>query len=235
VEARLADSPTPGVALLFSIAAFGPSMAGSGTRLGLTTLLLAVHGVVFTALLLLFIAQSILVRKQNVALHGVLGFWSAILAATLVIAGYQVTIAMGRRGYDLSGDLASRSDPIAAMAFPLLDISMFAALFLAAYLYRRRPAIHKRLMLLAVTGALMPAPIAHLVGHFAFLRDHPISTPLLVGAFLFASAIHDRIRLNRIHPVSLWIALAVFLLDNVCAAVIMPSAAWHSIGRALTR
>jgi len=39
----------------------------------------------------------------------------------------------------------------------LLDIAMFAVLFVAAYLYRRRSAIHKRLMLLAVFGGLMPA------------------------------------------------------------------------------
>ena len=221
-------------ALVFSIAAFLPSMVGTA-RLGPTTLLLAVHGIIFSAWLLLFITQSILVRKHNLALHRALGVWSAVLAAALVVAGYQVTIAMGRRGYDLSGDLGSRSDPLAAMAFPLLDISMFAALFLAAYLYRRRPAIHKRLMLLAVTGALMPAPIAHLVGHSAFLRDKPIFTPVLVGAFLASGAIHDRIKLHRIHPVSLWVALAIFLLDNVCAAVIMPSAAWHSVARALTR
>jgi hypothetical protein len=222
-------------ALVFCVAAFSPSIVHTETRLGSITLLLAVHGVVFSAWLLLFITQSILIRRQDMKLHRLLGMWSAVLAAALVVAGYQVTIALGRRGYDLAGDISSRSDPLAAMAFPLLDILMFAALFLAAYLYRRRGAIHKRLMLLAVTGALMPAPIAHLVGHSAFLRDKPILTPVLVGAFLASGAIYDRVKLRRIHPVSLWIALAIFLLDNVCAAVAMRSAAWHSLASWLIR
>ena len=102
-----------------------------------------------------------------------MGMWSAILAAALVVLGYQTIIAMGRRGYDLSGDAGVRSDPLAGMAFPLLDTTMFAVLFLAAYLYRHRSAIHKRLMLLAVTGALMPSPITHLtvISPFCATRD----------------------------------------------------------------
>ena len=110
--------------------------------------------------------------------------WSAVLAATLVVLAYQTTIVMGRRGYDLSGDLGARSDPLAAMAFPLWYTLLFAVLFLAAYLYRHRSAIHKRLMLLALTGALMPPPVAHLLGHFAVLRDKGYLAPLGVGAFL---------------------------------------------------
>jgi hypothetical protein len=152
------------------------------------------------------------------------------------VLGYQTTIAMGRRGYDLSGDLVgARSDPLAAMAFPLLYTLMFAVLFMAGYLYRRRSAVHKRLMLLALTGALMPSPIAHLTGHFALLRDKGFLTPLMVGMFLAAGAIYDRIKLRRIHPVSLWIAFGIFLLDNLCFAVVMPSRAWHAFAAWLIR
>jgi hypothetical protein len=42
------------------------------------------------------------------------------------------------RGGDLVG---VRPDPLAAMAFPLLDTFMFAVLFLAAYLYRHRDLV----------------------------------------------------------------------------------------------
>lgn len=222
-------------ALLFCIAAFGPSIVHTENRLGPITPLLALHGIAFFAWLLLFIAQTILIRTRNVPLHRRMGMWSAILAAALVVLGYQTTTAMVRRGYDLSGDLGARSDPLAGMAFPLLDTFMFAALFLAAYLYRHRSAIHKRLMLLALTGALMPPPIAHLTGHFAFLRDKGFLTPLMVGMFLAAGAIYDRIKFRRIHPVSLWIALAIFLLDNLCFAVVMPSRAWHAFAASLIR
>jgi hypothetical protein len=87
-------------AFLFSSAAFGPSIVYSESRLGPITPLVAAHGIVFFAWLLLFIAQTILARTGNLALHRRMGIWSAILAAALVVLGYQTTIAMGRRGYD---------------------------------------------------------------------------------------------------------------------------------------
>lgn len=166
-------------------------------------------------------------------LHRRIGMLSAIVAVAMIVLGYQTAIAMARRGFDLSGDLGIRSDPLAGIAFPLLDIFLFAVLYVAAYLYRRRAAIHKRLMLLAVFGALMPAPITHLLGHYEFLRNKPWMAPLLVGAFLAACAIHDRIVLRRIHPVSLWAALAIFIVDNLWFAVVMPSAAWHAFASKL--
>jgi hypothetical protein len=66
-------------------------------------------------------------------------------------------------------------------------------------------------MLLALTGALMPSPITHLIGHFAILHDKGFLTPVMVAMFLAAGAVYDRFKLSRIHPVSLWIALAIFL------------------------
>jgi len=217
-----------GVAILFCIAAFGPSMLHTAGRVGPVSAMLAAHGVVFFAWLLLFLTQSILARTGRLALHRRLGAWSAILAAAMVLLGYITTIAMARRGFDLSGDLGIRSDPLAGIAFPLLDILMFAVLFVAACLYRKRAAIHKRLMLLAVFGALIPPPVAHLTGHFAFFHDKGFLTPVIIAAFLAASAVYDRITLGRIHPISLWVALAIFAIDNLCFAVVMPSAAWHS-------
>jgi hypothetical protein len=221
--------------LLFSMAAFGPSIVNTESRLGTITPLVAVHGFVFLLWLLLFIAQVVLARTRNLTLHRGMGMWSAALAGALVVLGYQTTIAMGRRGYDLSGDVGVRSDPLGALAFPLLDTLMFAVLFLAAYWYRHRSAIHKRLMLLALTGALMPSPVAHLTGHFAFLRDKGYLTPLILATFLAAGAIHDRVTLRRIHPISLWVALAIFIVDNLCFVVVMPSSAWHDFAARLIR
>jgi hypothetical protein len=223
------------IAVLFSVAAFGPSMTLTAGRSGRLTAMLAAHGVVFFAWLLVFLAQSMLARMGRLDLHRRLGEWSVILASMMVVLGYYTTIAMGRRGFDLSGDLAARSDPLAAMAFPLLDILMFAVLFAAAYLYRHRGAIHKRLMLLAVFGALMPAPVAHLTGHFAFFRDKAFLTPVIIAAFLAMCGIYDRLTNHRVHPVSLWIALTIFILGNLCFAVVMPSAAWHTFAARLIR
>lgn len=237
IEAKAGDTWfCPGAAIfamLFSIAAFGPSLVYREERSGPPTALLMAHGTVFFAWLAIFFLQTMLVRTHRLSLHRRIGMLSAIVAVAMIVLGYQTAIAMARRGFDLSGDLGIRSDPLAGIAFPLLDIFLFAVLYVAAYLYRRRAAIHKRLMLLAVFGALMPAPITHLLGHYEFLRNKPWMAPLLVGAFLAACAIHDRIVLRRIHPVSLWAALAIFIVDNLWFAVVMPSAAWHAFASKL--
>jgi small neutral amino acid transporter SnatA (MarC family) len=85
-------------AILFSIAAFGPSLMQTSQRPGPLTALLAAHGAVFFTWLLFFLAQSMLARTGRLALHRQLGMLSAILAAAMVVLGYQVTIEMARRG-----------------------------------------------------------------------------------------------------------------------------------------
>src|SRR5215469_13626467 len=92
-------------AMLFCIAAFGPSVMDRSGRLGSLTPAVAVHAVVFFSWLAIFLTQSILARTGGPALHRRIGLASAILAAAVVGLGYQTTIAMARRGFDLSGDL----------------------------------------------------------------------------------------------------------------------------------
>lgn len=220
-------------AIVFTIAAFSPGLVDTGTRLAPLTPMLALHGVIFFSWLLLFLAQTMLVREGKIAIHRQLGMFSVILAVAMVVVGYHITIAMARRGFDLSGNLAARTDPLAAIAFPLLDLVLFTSLYTAAYLFRRRSAVHKRLMLLTVLAALVPAPVADLVGHFSFFHDKLYLTPLLVGVFLVLSAVYDRIALRRIHPVSLWVPLFIFALENVWAAVVIPSRAWHAFAARL--
>jgi hypothetical protein len=216
------------LALVFSLVAFAPSLINPATRKGPISPLAAAHGILCVAWLVLFVAQTRL-ASRNLSLHRRIGTASTVMAAFVIITGYSVTIAMGRRGYDLSGDLAAQQDPLAAMGFPLLDLLMFLMLFVAGFLYRHRSAIHKRLMLLATFAALMPAPITHLTGHFAVLHNKIPFTPILVALFLIAGALHDLITIRRIHLVFLWIPLAIFAIENVCFAKVFPGATWHHL------
>jgi hypothetical protein len=49
----------------------------------------------------------------------------------------------------------------------------------------------------------------------------------MVFVSLVASGVYDLVRFRRIHPVSLWLGLVMFVLDNLCTAVIGPSGAWQ--------
>jgi hypothetical protein len=94
-------------------------------------------------------------------------------------------------------------------------------------IWRRRSDVHKRLMLLAAVGSMMAAPLVHLLSYFPALRAVPPVILLPLAALYFSSAIHDRLTLGRMHPVSKWVGLSLLVFAMVRGAVIGPSAAWH--------
>ena len=85
---------------------------------------------------------------------------------------------------------------------------------------------HKRLILLA-TVVLMAAPLAHVIGQVPALHAFPPVILLPLAAFYFAAAIHDRWTDGRVHPISLWGAIALLVWAQGRAVLIGPSEAWH--------
>lgn len=223
------------VAILLVIAAFAPGLASPDGRNGPPSALVWVHGAVFSSWLVLYLVQAVLVSAHRVDLHRSLGIAGGLLAVTLVVVGYLTAMAMGRRGYDLSGDLAAGSDPIGGLVFPLGDLVSFAVLVGAAMWYRRRPAVHKRLILLATAGSLMAAPLAHLIAKIPALRETPPVILLPLGALYMAGALFDRVTTGRAHPVSFWGGLGLFAWAQLRAVVIGPSDAWHAFAGWLLR
>jgi hypothetical protein len=214
---------------------FAPSLVHTAARNAPPTPLAVAHGIVYAAWLLIFLAQTTLVATRRISLHRTLGTAAVFLAPVMIVLGYMTAITMARRGFDLSGDLHIEADPFLGMVNPLGDLVPFGILVAAGFLYRHRSDIHKRLMLLATIGGLMPAPLAHLIGHFPKLNAMPPIIIIPIALFLFASAAYDRISLGRIHPVSLWGALAIFVWDLSLNILIGPSAAWHHFARWLVR
>ncbi len=102
----------------------------------------------------------------------------------------------------------------------------------AGYALRRRSDYHKRLMLFA-TLALLPAPFAHFVGHVPLLKVHGAVVVIPIFLSLVASAIYDLAAFRRVHPVSIFLGLGIFVLDNLSATVIGHSALWTKIGQQL--
>jgi hypothetical protein len=126
-------------------------------------------------------------------------------------------------------------DPYFASVFNFGDLLQFTALAIAALAYRRRPEIHKRLMLFA-NIQLMGAPIVHLFGHTP--RLHALLTPPIVAItfaiFLLAAVARDYLAAKRIHPLTAWLAIAMFLSLPIRGIFIGPSPAWHHFVRWLT-
>lgn len=215
--------------LAIAIVGFAPALLDRAGRKAPLTWAVAAHGALFGSWLILFVAQTTLVQTGRLAVHRRIGYAAAGMAVLMVITAYPITIAMARRGFDLSGDLSNSPGGVRAnLVFQLGDLVSFTFLVAAAIWQRRRPAIHKRLMVLATVGGLMPAALAHVIGHSPALRhiDAPvILIPLTI--LYFATAIHDRWSHGRMHPVSLWVAVGLFAWANVRAVLIGPSTAWR--------
>jgi hypothetical protein len=214
---------------------FAPSIVITAGRKAPPTPLAAAHGIVYAAWLLMFLAQTTLVETRRISVHRRLGTAAVFLSPVMIVLGYMTAIAIARRGFDLSGDLHIEADPLLGLVNPLGDLVPFGILVAAGYWYRHRSDIHKRLMLLATVGGLMPAPLAHFIGHFPRLNEMGPIIVLPIALFLFASAAYDRVSLGRMHPVSVWGAVAIFVWQLSLNIVIGPSAAWHHFARWLVR
>jgi hypothetical protein len=229
-----------GVALFmiaFNAVAFAPSIVDSSGRnvpLPFTPLVMA-HTIVSVAWLVLFLVQTALVATARTDVHRRLGIAGAVLTVAFVVIGCFAVVVEARRGFDLGGDISRLPDlpgvdPVARAVGILFFFLVFAILVGAALWYR--PSVHKRLMLLAVLGGLTPTPMTHVVGHWTIL--HPWGTTIFAVGFLIClsfSPIHDRVTEGRIHPVSLWGAVLVFLANVLFSLAIVPSAAWDRFAR----
>lgn len=225
----------PGMAILMlatSITGFAPAILNPASRRAPLSPLAAAHGLVFFAWLILFLAQSLLAANRRLAWHRRLGLTSIFVLALMVPLGYRATVTMVQRGFDLSGDQipahpsAGSLDPLGASIFNFGYLFTFTALAATAICFRRRPAIHKRLMLFA-NIVLMGAPIAHLLGHLHILTPAAIMIPF--GLFLLAAVMRDYLVEKRVHPLTASVAIILFALRPIDGVLIGPSRAWHQL------
>jgi hypothetical protein len=107
-------------------------------------MILHVHSAVFVAWLVAYTAQILLIRAEKPALHRWLGmamvFWIGVMAIVGALTAYTIQ----NRNFG-----TSHSDP-AFLSVQLGDLIAFVGLSVAGIVYRKRPAAHKRLMLLAI-------------------------------------------------------------------------------------
>jgi len=181
--------------------------------------LLVVHGVVMSAWFVLFAGQVWLVEARRIDLHRRLGVLGAVVALLVLCVGVIAAIDAGRRGASPSPGVT----PLAFMAIPLFDMPVFALLVGLALWRRRRPDVHKRLMLLATVSLLTPA-IARIPLGFIQHGGPPVFFGLAL-LVVFACIAIDSARNRRLHPAYAWgAALIVAMLP--LRLLIATSDAW---------
>ena len=157
------------------------------------------HAAGFSAWILLLVAQVRLVAAGRTAVHRRVGIMAAWLVPFLVVTGMMTAVHSARVGRNPAPLFA---DALGFMAVPVGDLVVFAALVIAGLAFRRRPEIHKRLMLLATVGGLLPPATTRMgpVGLLVFIalvlapaardfwcRARPRWISLLVGLGILAS------------------------------------------------
>jgi hypothetical protein len=163
------------------------------------TAMVHVHGLIMTAWILLFLAQTLLVANGRSDLHRKLGVIGAFLALIVVALGlYTISNSILRRHPDANPNLFA----LLFVAFDGLSLLLFGGLVIAALRVRRRPQVHRRLMLMALVSLLPPA-----FGRFAAYFTHVGVSEIVLGlmcATVLSCIVIDKVRHRRPHPALVW-------------------------------
>jgi uncharacterized membrane protein YozB (DUF420 family) len=160
---------------------------------------LYLHVLTAASWLLLLVAQVVLVRRGEVAQHRRLGTYGLWLGAVASATSFFAALILRHESVVILHPGDRTIERTAFLAIPLEGFVTFTvALALAAW-WRRRPALHRRAMMMAAVS-LMGAGIARipLPGDAPIFRD---AVPALV---VLALAVHDWRTMGRVHPVYLW-------------------------------
>jgi hypothetical protein len=164
--------------------------------------LLHLHGIVFTSWLVLFLIQTTLVAAHRTDIHRRLGILGGVVAALMIVIGPTTAVIRASQGATPVPGVS----PLSFLVVPLGDMFVFAILVGAGFYFRRRPDVHKRLMLLA-TISILAAAIARLP--FAIMRAGPPAFFGFTDLFVLACIGYDLITLKRVHRATVLGALLI--------------------------
>lgn len=177
--------------------------------------LLWIHAAAFSAWVVFYILQSALVRVRKVSLHRALGWFGVVLGAMMVPLGIVVAVVMGR----FDALQLHRSNP-SFLSVPVFDVLAFGTLFGLAILWRGKPEMHRRYMLLA-TCCLLGAAFGRI--DFLFGRD---SFYLGVDAVMLLGVARDFLVDRRVHQVYLYGIPAVVLVQRLAVYLWRGAPGW---------
>lgn len=171
--------------------------------------ILWIHAGVFFAWVGLFMLQNALIRSRRVRWHRRLGVAGMILGAMVPPTGIATALVMAR--FDVAQGLRDSVYMAAHLSIPLNDMIFFAGVFAAAAWWRKRPDVHRRLMLVA-TCLLTAAAFAR----FPFITITELRWYAGVDVLLLLALAHDLVVQRRVH-VAYAISLPPVLIGQIVA------------------
>jgi len=188
--------------------------------------LLVLHGVVFSSWIVLLITQTTLIATKRTRTHMRLGIAGGVIAGLMIVIGTVTAIVRAKGPSPIPG-----VNPLSFLTIPLGDMLVFAILVGAAFYFRRRVDMHKRLILLA-TIALLPAAVARLP--FRFIETGgPLVFYGLSDLFIVPCLIYDVVTRGRPHRVTV-LGGALIVISHPLRLVIGSTHAWLAFATWLT-
>ncbi len=204
---RIFYSGTALAIAMIVFAGFAPSYYLRPSSQPALSMLLTVHGVLFTSWIVVLIAQTSFIAANRRDLHKRVGIAAVCLGVAMVVLGVTSAIDALRRGAaPLPG-----VDPRTFLVVPLGDMVLFASFLGAGFYFRRSSETHKRLMLLA-TMSMLGAAFGRIIprsGVAFLIQGGPFSIFGLVLVLVAIAGTYDFATRRRIHRVYLWGALAI--------------------------
>jgi hypothetical protein len=164
---------------------------------------LHVHGIIMSSWCALLLLQTVLIARHRVDLHRRLGVVGAVLGILVVTVGVYATVEAAAR--EVRAHIVGRFHFL--LGLNLVNLFLFAIFLGGGLVFRKRPAFHKRLMLLATVSMLAPA-IARIVTSFT---HKPLPQLIAFDLSVLAFVAIDTIRHRRLHPVFGWGALFILV------------------------
>lgn len=206
----------------FSKTFFAPVVAGTFDA----PLIVHLHGAAAFAWVLMFVLQPTLIRAGRYDIHVRTGVIGAAIAFAVALTGVLVGL------YVVERDLAAGIGPVAISSLlgVVTGMTLFLALVAGGVAFRGRPAVHKRLMLLATIVVLWPAWFR--LRHWFPDVPRPEIWLGVVAAYSLVplAMLRDRLVEGRVHPVWWWAGLPV-----VGEQATEPSSSTAALGARLPR
>jgi hypothetical protein len=187
-------------------------------------LIIYVHGGFAFAWVLLFLMQTILLRKGQLPVHRRMGYTGVIVAlgaaVTMIPAGlYQIE-------RDLIKGLGETA--VSSIVGVITTAVIFFGLVTAGVIYRSRPQVHKRLMLLATLTLLWPAWFRFRHYFPAVPRPDIWFALVLADLFIVIAIVWELVYYKKVHPVLLYVGLFI-IAEHVLEVVNFDSPYWRTM------